>query len=75
MTVVTQDYKVKDMKLAEWGRKEITLAEARLLARRWSFQRGAGAGDGAGARSDADSPAAGGGSTPVDVAELDVASS
>ncbi|MBT9582010.1 adenosylhomocysteinase [bacterium] len=30
MTVVTQDYKVKDMKLAEWGRKEITLAEAEM---------------------------------------------
>jgi len=26
----TQDYKVKDMSLAEWGRKEITLAEAEM---------------------------------------------
>jgi len=30
MSVVTQDYKVKDIALAEWGRKEITLAEAEM---------------------------------------------
>mgnify|MGYP003600824099 FL=1 len=30
MTVITQDYKVKDISLAEWGRKEITLAEAEM---------------------------------------------
>ncbi|MBX3168456.1 MAG: adenosylhomocysteinase [Candidatus Eremiobacteraeota bacterium] len=30
MSVVTQDYKVKDISLAEWGRKEITLAEAEM---------------------------------------------
>jgi adenosylhomocysteinase len=30
MSVVTQDYKVKDIGLAEWGRKEITLAEAEM---------------------------------------------
>jgi S-adenosylhomocysteine hydrolase len=27
---VTPDYKVKDIKLAEWGRKEITLAEVEM---------------------------------------------
>jgi len=30
MSVVTKDYKVKDIALAEWGRKEITLAEAEM---------------------------------------------
>lgn len=30
MSVVTQDYKVKDISLAEWGRKEIVLAEAEM---------------------------------------------
>ncbi|ODT82370.1 adenosylhomocysteinase, partial [bacterium SCN 62-11] len=30
MSVVTQDYKVKDIGLADWGRKEITLAEAEM---------------------------------------------
>ena len=31
MTVATQlKYKVKDIALAEWGRKEITLAEAEM---------------------------------------------
>jgi adenosylhomocysteinase len=30
MAVKTQDYKVKDIALAEWGRKEITLAEAEM---------------------------------------------
>ena len=30
MSVVTQDYKVKDISLAQWGRKEITLAEAEM---------------------------------------------
>jgi len=30
MSVVTQDYKVKNIDLAEWGRKEITLAEAEM---------------------------------------------
>ena len=30
MSVITQDYKVKDIALAEWGRKEITLAEAEM---------------------------------------------
>ena len=30
MSIITQDYKVKDMSLAEWGRKEIRLAEAEM---------------------------------------------
>ena len=30
MSVATHDYKVKDIGLAEWGRKEITLAEAEM---------------------------------------------
>jgi adenosylhomocysteinase len=29
-TMATQDYKVKDITLAEWGRKEITIAEAEM---------------------------------------------
>ena len=30
MSVITQDYKIKDISLAEWGRKEIVLAEAEM---------------------------------------------
>ena len=30
MAVAVEDYKVKDMSLADWGRKEITLAEAEM---------------------------------------------
>jgi adenosylhomocysteinase len=30
MSVITQDFKVKDMSLAEWGRKEINLAETEM---------------------------------------------
>ena len=30
MSVDTANYKVKDISLAEWGRKEITIAEAEM---------------------------------------------
>ena len=30
MTVATENYKVKDISLADWGRKEIHLAEAEM---------------------------------------------
>ena len=30
MEIETMNYKVKDISLAEWGRKEITLAEAEM---------------------------------------------
>ena len=30
MSVDTMNYKVKDISLAEWGRKEITIAEAEM---------------------------------------------
>src|SRR5437660_327132 len=33
MTTATMDYKVKDISLADWGRKEITIAVHRLVQR------------------------------------------